>query len=656
MRNILIVLVILLISVCSFSKGKYLVYFKDKDITSGQTLNKTSALYKEALNNLTERAIERRRKVMGNDIISYDDLPIKSEYINKLNSLGIKIVHKLTWFNAVSAYLDDSQLTKVKEFPFVDKVDPVKVLKFINEKINEPGIEKNKSVTDLDYGSSFTQLNLMDVPIVHSKGITGKGILIGFLDSGFRWKNHEALANANVIAEYDFVFGDSVTANQPGDIPAQDSHGTSVFSEVAGFKDSSLIGASYSSSFILAKTEDERSETHVEEDNYAAALIWMENLGVDITSSSLGYSEFDAGEGSYTYQDMNGQTTIVVKACEEAFSKGVVTITAAGNEGDKTWHYIISPGDGFNTITVGAVSSSNVVTSFSSRGPTSDGRIKPDILAQGTDVFAASASGKYTGSFGGTSAATPLAAGVAGLLLSAHPYLTNAQVRKILIQTADNYSTPNNDRGYGLVSAAKAIDFPNVQSDNSNNIIHKIFINDYAIDPSTVKINYSASGSDFAEASMTYDDTIRYSFVLPSSGNDQYVEFYFTYNDSSGTSYREPSSENYLLTYGASVVSLSPEINNSPTGYQLSQNYPNPFNGQTRINFVASKQKQAELIVYNILGQKVKTLFNDVAKIGLNTANWNGKNENGVDVSSGVYYYVLKIGEENLSRKMILLK
>ena len=149
-----------------------------------------------------------------------------------------------------------------------------------------------------------------------------------------------------------------------------------------------------------------------------------------------------------------------------AFNKGVVTITAAGNEGNTSWHYIISPADGFNTIAVGAVDNSNVVTSFSSPGPTSDGRIKPDIVAQGTYVYAASTSGfsNYTGTFAGTSAATPLAAGVAGLLLSAHPYLTNKQVRKILMETADNYSTPNNDRGYGLVSAARAIDYPNVDS------------------------------------------------------------------------------------------------------------------------------------------------------------------------------------------------
>ncbi len=655
MRNILTVLIILLLSVYSFPKDKYLVYFKDKGVTSGQTLNKTSALYKEAMSSLTERAIERRRKTMGDNIISYDDLPIENEYINKLNSLGIEIVHKLTWFNAVSAYLDDSQLAKVKEFTFVSKVEPVKVMKFKKAEVEGSGIQKSNSVSDLNYGSSFTQLNLMDVPIVHSKGITGKGVLIGILDSGFRWKSHEALVNANVIAEYDFVFNDSVTANQAEDSPDQDSHGTSVMSEIAGYKDSVLIGASFGSSFLLAKTEYVPTETHVEEDNYAAALIWMENYGVDITTSSLGYSEFDSGQTSYTYQDMNGQTTIVVKACEEAFNKGVVTITAAGNERNTSWHYIISPADGFNTIAVGAVDNSNVVTSFSSPGPTSDGRIKPDIVAQGTYVYASSTSGfsNYTGTFAGTSAATPLAAGVAGLLLSAHPYLTNKQVRKILMETADNYSTPNNDRGYGLVSAVRAIDYPNV---DSSNIVRKIFINDYAIDPSTVKINYSISGSGFTSENMTYDDTLRYSFVLPSLSNIQSMEFYFTYNDSSGVNYREPVSENYILTYDGDVVSLSPEINNVPTNYVLSQNYPNPFNGQTKINFVSTTQRQAELVVYNILGQKVKTLFNDVAKIGLNTANWNGKNEKGAEVSSGIYYYVLKIGENNFSKKMVLLK
>ena len=658
MRNTFTVLIILILSVYSFPKDKYLIYFKDKGVTPGQTLNKTNALYKEAVNSLTERAIERRKKVMGDEIISYDDLPISSDYLNKLNSLGIEIVHKLTWFNAVSAYIDDTQLTMLRKLPFVDKIEPVRVMKFKRDEVVESNFEKSSATSDLNYGSSFTQLNLMDVPIVHSKGITGQGVIIGFLDSGFDWKDHEALINSNVIAEWDFIFNDSITANQPEDTPSQHNHGTSVFSEVGGFKDSTLIGASYSSSFVLAKTEDIRSETHIEEDNYAAALIWMENYGVDITSSSLGYSKFDSSTYSYTYDDMNGETTIVVKACELAFSKGVVTITAAGNEGNNSWHYIVSPADGFNTIAVGAVTSSNQVTSFSSRGPTSDGRIKPDILAQGSGVFAASTSGfnRYDNSFAGTSAAAPLVCGVAGLLLSAHPYLTNVQVRDILLRTADNFSNPDNNRGYGLVSAANAINYPNVQVDNSNTIIHKIFISNNAIDHSTVKFNYYVDESDFAREDMSFDGTFRYSFELPTLRNDQPVQFYFTYSDSSGANYRDPADEEYQLIYGQMIISLTTTSNSVPTGYILNQNFPNPFNNQTKINFVSSEQKPAELIVYNILGQKVKTLFNNVAKIGLNTVTWNGKNESGLNVSSGVYYYLLKIGEDNLSKKMILLK
>jgi len=658
MRNIFIVLIITLLSAYSFSQDKYLVYFKDKGVTSGQTLNKTSALYREALNSLTERAIERRRKVMGDEIISYDDLPIKSDYLNELNSLGIKIVNKLTWFNAVSVYLNESQLIIVKKLPFVDKIESVRLMKFNRNEVEQTDLEKSNTTADLNYGSSFTQLNLMDVPIVHSKGITGEGVIIGLLDSGFDWRDHEALVNSNVIAEWDFVFNDSITANQPEDTPSQHNHGTSVFSEVGGFKDSTLVGASFGSSFVLAKSEDIRSETHIEEDNYAAALIWMENYGVEITSSSLGYSLFDTTTYSYTYEDMDGQTTIVVKACELAFSKGVVTITAAGNEGNYPWYYIISPADGFNTIAVGAVTSSNQVTSFSSHGPTYDGRIKPDVVAQGSGVYAASASGfsSYTAVFSGTSAATPLACGIAGLLLSAHPHLTNVQVRNILLETADNFSNPDNERGYGLVSAANAINYPNLQVDNSSYIIHKIFINDLAINPSTVKINYSIDQSDFTQENMSSDGTFRYNFLLPVLNNDQFVEFYFTYDDNSAANYREPSDKNYILTYGGTIVSLGPEINNIPSDYVLSQNYPNPFNGQTKINFISSSQEQGELIVYDILGQKVKALFNEVTKIGLNTVTWNGKNEIGLEVSSGVYYYVLKIGENNYSKKMILLK
>ena len=155
---------------------------------------------------------------------------------------------------------------------------------------------------------------------------------------------------------------------------------------------------------------------------------------------------------------------------------------------------------------------------------------------------------------------------------------------------------------------------------------------------------------------MSFEGTFKYNFVLPTFNDGDSVEFYFTYSDSSGTNYREPSDRNYMFTYGGKFVTLTPEINNVPTSYVLSQNYPNPFNGQTKINFVSSGKQSAELIVYDILGQKIRILFNSVPGVGLNTISWDGKNEDGLGVSSGVYYYVLKIGDDYFSKKMVLLK
>jgi len=247
------------------------------------------------------------------------------------------------------------------------------------------------------------------------------------LDTGFDWKEHESLQNATIIAEYDFVNQDSVTADQEDDQPGQHSHGTLTFSVLGGYKDSSLIGAAFGSDFILAKTEDIKSETHVEEDNYAAALEWMENYGVDITSSSLGYSVFDPSTFSYTYEDMDGKTTIVTKAAEIAFRKGVLTVTSAGNEGGTSWFYIIAPADGFNTLGIGAVDANNNVAGFSSRGPTFDGRIKPDVVTRGVSVYGAVAGtfSNYTRA-SGTSLSAPLAT-TSGLILPSNvgPLLLN---------------------------------------------------------------------------------------------------------------------------------------------------------------------------------------------------------------------------------------
>ncbi|MBZ0198977.1 MAG: S8 family serine peptidase [Ignavibacteriaceae bacterium] len=653
MNKIIILLIVL--GGLTFAQNKYLIYFADKGLPEGSSLNKASLEYSEALNELSTRCIERRQKVMGDDLITVEDLPVSSKYIQTLEQSEIKIVHQLKWFNAVSSYLTGDQLSLLKHFSFIKKVEPVKVFKYKNTDKATFQPQHVLAKTTFGYGQSYTQLETSNIPQVQKLGITGSGVLIGILDSGFRWKINRALKDATVIAEHDFVFNDDNTANETGDISSQDSHGTFVFSVIGGYKDSTLIGSAFGASFLLAKTEDIRSETRIEEDNYAAALEWMENLGVDITTSSLGYNEFDS-ETDYTYSDMNGKTTIVTKAAELAFSRGVVTVSSAGNEGNNSWGYIIAPADGFNTIAVGAVNGTGNAASFSSHGPTSDGRIKPDIAAMGVSVFGCGTSEIAPFGFqSGTSVAAPIASGAAGLLLSAYPHLLNFQVRDILLRTASNYTTPDNYLGYGIVNAFGAVNFPNIESKNGTSIVHKLIYNENGIVPSSVKIHYTTNNRDFTEAVMSGDEKNKYYYEMPLAATGIKAIFYFTYSDSAGNSVREPSNKSYNFKNGSLLVEES-DGKNIPEGFVLAQNYPNPFNSKTRIDFYASANEPAQLIIIDGAGQKVAMVFNGITNIGENSAEWNGRADNGWQCASGVYYYILKMGGKEFGQKMILLK
>jgi len=622
-----------------------MIYFTDKG-ADGKILAKNSPAYLTALSELSDRSIERRIKVMGDDIIRIEDLPLKSEYLDQIRNKGIKIENELKWFNAVSAYLTASQIDILKTLSFIKNIEPVRTLRY-----RKPVIERSLYKMNQDsaaYGESYTQLRLSDIPVVHKRGITGKGVLLGVLDTGFRWRAHESLSNTTVAAEYDFIFDDSVTANEIEDASSQDFHGTTVLSIIAGYKDSVMIGAAYDAEFILAKTEDVRSETRVEEDNYAAALIWMESFGADITTNSLGYSEFDGF--SYSYEDMNGKTTIVTKAAELAFERGILTISSAGNEAQRPWFYITAPADGINTLAIGAVDNRNRVAGFSSRGPSSDGRIKPDITAMGVSVFGASAvQSDLYGKSSGTSLASPLAAGSAALLLSAHPHLTNIQMRDIIIRTADNYSSPNNESGYGLISAQKSIEYPNLELQGGSYILHKTFLAD---DVSGANIYFSKDGRLFIQNTLT-GDSIRFRYNVPSLTNGQVLYFYYEYTTVGGDTIRYPERDFYTLSYGDMLIKkiALPDID-----FILGNNYPNPFNSTTRINFIAPQSGNAELIIYDALGQKVRTLFTGAVEQGVFTVEWNGRGDDGTYAASGIYIYRLKLNDTEVSKKMLLLK
>jgi len=654
-----------------FAQQKYFVYFKDKGIVSKNSFYKTPRVVSLSASYLSEKSIERRKKVLGEDnYIDYDDVPVYQPYKDSLVSAGIKIDKTLNWFNAVSCYLTDSEYTKVSSFSFVDKITTVKSLGVKSSHVS--GIMENRmplpasvlfGIADFDYGNSLSQNSLSDIPKVHNAGYTGNGVLVGILDTGFEFTS-PSLAGIKLIAQYDFVNNDTITANQTGDASSQHTHGTAVLSIMAGYKSGYLIGPAYNASFLLAKTENVSSEKNTEEDNYVAALEWMENKGVQITSSSLGYTTFDSGQNSYTYKDMDGKTAVTTIAAEKAFAKGVITLTAAGNEGNDSWYYISSPGDGENIITVGAVTSANIVASYSSHGPTYDGRIKPEICAQGSTVYHANPLSSSYSSGDGTSYATPIAAGICAALLEAHPHLLNSQVRSIIMQSGDNISSPNNNKGYGLLSAAKALSFPNLKNINSVYQVNKMFIGVSGIVSGSVKLNYYVNSVLQTPITMDYDGTNRYTANLPVLSKNDVVKITFTYTASSG-SITEPSSGYYYLYYESmniynssygGTVGVS-ETSAIPADYVLNQNYPNPFNPSTTITYSLPRESNVTVSVFNSLGQEIARLVNNqVQSAGNHSVYWNGRDSSARVAASGVYFYQIRGAGFALTKKMVLIK
>ena len=652
----IIILLFLLPIILIHGQDKYFVYFKDKGISSQAFKTRSSAI--PASIKLSDHAIERRIKKMGDDYIDYDDLPVKQDYINKIENLGFKIHKVLNWFNAVSVTSETTDISILSNLSFVEKVEKVGTIKYSypDNSIDKIDSYKTGKISadeySFDYGLSLAQDEFHDIPLAHEAGYNGKGVIVGFLDAGFRWSSYSVFDSINVLYEHDYVNDDDITGNENGDDYEQDHHGTSVLSIAAGFDEGNLIGPAYKASVMLCKTEDITTETHVEEDNFAAAVEDLENLGVDIITASLGYSDFDSGEDDYTFEDMDGETTIVTQAYNKAFEKGVITVNAMGNEGDsETIPKISAPADAFNVIAVGNVNINNVVHTTSGRGPTYDGRIKPEVVAMGTYPYRLEVStGNYSKSGYGTSYSAPFVAGMIAQLLQAYPHLNNVQVRRIVIASGDNTDSPDNDRGYGLLSIKRMLNQPNLEINGSEITINKMFIGDsFAGAP----VIYLQEGNTWKSYDMITSGNIN-SFVMRSVTSNN-VKFYFEYESISNGSIREPEDGSYNL-YVADIDTSGYYSGMVPDGYELLQNYPNPFNSGTTIEFYSTSQEYAEVVIYDILGRQVRKLFNRNAEEGTNSINWDMRDEGGVTVASGVYIYTLRIDGNILSKKMILVK
>ena len=544
---------------------KYWILFKDKgEFVSGTEIKPGSPAYEKGKELLTDRAIKRRLKVLSeDDLIDFGDLPLSKEYTSGIDALEIETVASSRWLNGVSAYLTESQLKKVSSLDYVSQIKAVnKLYKQETEIDHNAVIESSENQKNLQrYGKSSKQMETVNVPKVHNLKITGKGVLIASFDDGYDWKNHEALKNLNVLGEYDFINEDGNTFYEKNqrykDEKNQGAHGTATLSTMSGYKEGKLISPAFDSEILLAKTEYVPSETPMEEDFWLEAAEWAEAKGADIITSSLIYKEYDKPyeKNSYSYNDYNGKTAITSLAATRSAHLGIVVCQAMGNYNQTTIPSLGSAADADSIISVGAITFSGDPASFTSNGPTSDGRTKPDVVAPGVYVYTAvvkeisgdDSTYEYSN---GTSFSTPITAGICALILSAHPELTPLQVRDAVRNTASLSGNPNNILGWGIVNAYDALLYHGMawsnifqieKTDNDITVSTYVASKD-VIDPNSVKIHYSYdNGISYEEKEMRLvepngdeNNSGRYSVSFDPVSNTDDLKIYFSAQDYSG--------------------------------------------------------------------------------------------------------------------------
>ena len=282
---------------------KYIVYFNEK-----------SSEKFDAYNYFTPKAIERK---LLHQLPLYDwyDLPVNDEFLNQLAPFVTKLKCTSRWLNAAVIYTHLENVQKIASLPFVSSVEPQNSAFFIGEitEINDNPIEISR------------QTERMGIRKFDSLGVNGKGILIAIFDVGFSGADKhpafEHIRKSNrILKTFDFV-------KNIEDVYHGGSHGTSVWSCIAGKKDSIALGLATEANFLLARTEIISKEILAEEENWVMAAEWAHKNGADIINSSLGYTH-----ARYFPENMNGKTALISRGASIAAKKGILVINAAGND------------------------------------------------------------------------------------------------------------------------------------------------------------------------------------------------------------------------------------------------------------------------------------------------------------------------------------
>jgi hypothetical protein len=448
MNKLLTFAFVLLIQLSNAQSITYWVLLTDK--------NATPYSLKHPEDYLSAKAIERRDR--QHIAITPADFPVNPAYVQGIKNTGVQVFNCSRWFNAITVITDDSKkIEAIRALAFVKEVKQIKGAtpsktrsKFeVTDPIvitTKPAGAKSATLT-YDYGQSYKQASQIGVTCLHSFGYRGEGVTIAVLDAGFMNANtlhaFDSLFMENrLLGTRDFVAGDTMVFDD-------NSHGTSVLSCMAANLPGQIIGTAPKAKYWLFRTEDASSESLLEEVNWAVAAEFADSAGVDVINTSLGYSTFDNTADNHTYADMNGNTTIITKAADMAASKGIFVTISAGNEAGAPWFKITAPADADSVLAVGAVDSLGDIGSFSSRGPSFDGRVKPNTVARGVRTVLVNDVGDiFKGN--GTSFSSPVTAGAVACLWQAHKSKTNMELLQAIQKSASQFATPDSIMGHGI--------------------------------------------------------------------------------------------------------------------------------------------------------------------------------------------------------------
>ncbi|MCU0371029.1 MAG: S8 family serine peptidase [Bacteroidales bacterium] len=447
----------LTLAVCSqIAPEKYFISFTDKNNSPYSTDN--------PIEFLSQRSIDRRT----NQGIAIDmtDLPVNPDYLQGVAETGATILNPSKWLNGVSIFTaNPAVLDAIEALPYVagitkssndlpaenDIIESFEKSFFKYESYGQPAgpvLKDGHEIGIYDYGISLNQIGMLNGDAFHELGYRGQGKVIAVLDAGFL--NADDLdvfdslwQNGQILGTRDFVRGGEVLFDEH-------PHGAMVLSCMGANFPGQLIGTAPKASFWLLRSEDGSSEYIIEEYNWVSAAEFADSVGADVINSSLGYTEFNDPSQNHTYSDMNGDTAPATIGADMAAAKGILVVNSLGNEGSNPWYYLSVPSDGDSVLGIGAVDPSGVYVGFSSHGPSFDGRVKPDVVAQGAVVYIAD---PYTNGFtygGGTSFSSPILAGMAACLWQANPSLSNMQIADAIRQSASQYLTPDDFLGHGI--------------------------------------------------------------------------------------------------------------------------------------------------------------------------------------------------------------